>query len=103
MEKLKDKDGGRVIIHELLARYVDALQDMCYQLAYTCDNPPRITTGGLSVLEDAFRLLLLGWDNPHPVSWWQCQYSAGCQKTATCGRPTPEGYKQLCDEHAECE
>jgi hypothetical protein len=101
MEKLKDKDGGRVIIHELLARYIEVLEGVCYHFAYTRDDPPRITTGGLSVLEDAFSLL--GWDDPHPVPWRQCQYSVSCQKTATCGRPTSEGYKQLCDEHAECE
>jgi hypothetical protein len=101
MEKLKDKDGGRVIIHELLVRHVEVLTDMCYQFAFTLDDPPRITTGGLSILEEAFRLL--GWEDPHPVPFRQCQHPAGCQKTATCGRPTLEGYKQLCDEHAECE
>jgi hypothetical protein len=43
MDKLKDEGRGRVIIHELLARYVDALQDMCYQFAFVLDDPPRIS------------------------------------------------------------
>jgi hypothetical protein len=97
MDELKDKDAGRVISHELLSRHVEVLQDMCYQLAFTLDSPPRLTTGGLSELEDAFRLL--GWDDPHPLPWRQCQHEE-CQRTATYAKLTPDSYRRLCGEHS---
>ena len=76
--------------------YRDALEDMCQQFAYPGIGPSLIT-GGLSALEDAFAVL--GWDDPHPVPERGCD-EPGCTRIATCGTPTPEGYRTSCSEHA---
>jgi len=57
---------------------------------------PCLTTGGLSTLEGAFTML--GWDDPHPSLEDACQ-APGCTEWATCGAPTPDGYKRLCETH----
>jgi hypothetical protein len=54
------------------------------------------TTGGLSALEDAFAVL--GWSDPYPAPEMVCDHP-GCCQWATCGTPTPDGYKQLCSDH----
>ena len=76
----------------------EALEDMCHQFAYHSEtkNGPALSTGGLSTLENAFSLL--GWDDPHLVPDGKCD-ALGCQKWATCGTPTPDGYKRLCYDH----
>ena len=76
--------------------YKEALEDMVDQFAYSLDNPPRISTGGLSVLENAFKVL--NYPDPKPMPERRCQY-ADCQRTATCGTPSPHGYKRVCFEH----
>lgn len=81
-----------------LQKYHDALESMVYQFAYDADNPPRLLTGGLSALEEAFEVL--GWESPHPVPERGCQMPA-CQLMATCGTPTPDGYKWVCGPHMD--
>ena len=79
----------------------DALIGMVQQFAYWSDTAGGYTTGGLSALEDAFSVL--GWTDPMPDMEVRCQ-RPGCMRQATCGTPTPEGYKRLCGEHyAEAE
>lgn len=87
--------------HKLLARNKvlwDALEDMVHQFAYegSKNGTATLHTGGLSALEHAFGVL--GWDDPHPVPERGCEYP-GCANIATCGTPTPDGYKRLCIEH----
>jgi hypothetical protein len=77
-------------------RLREALEDMVDQFAYPLDEPPRITTGGLSALEHAFDVL--GYSDPKEVPGRECQIE-GCKKTATCGTPTPNGYKRVCLKH----
>jgi hypothetical protein len=74
----------------------DALEDMVDQFAYPLDDPPRITTGGLSALEHAFDVL--GYPDPKEMPERKCQYE-NCNKTATSGIPTRHGYKRVCLEH----
>jgi hypothetical protein len=81
-----------------LATMKEAVTDLVSMFAYRLDDPPRISTGGLSVLEDAFEIL--GYDDPHPVPERQCQFE-GCTKTATSGTPTKNGYMRVCLKHFE--
>jgi len=74
----------------------EALIDMVDQFAYPLDDPPRITTGGLSVLEEAFEVL--GYPDPMETPEKKCQFD-GCNKRATCGTPTEHGYKRVCIHH----
>ena len=74
----------------------DALIGMVQQFAYWSDTAGGYTTGGLSALEDAFSIL--GWSDPMPIPGARCQI-VGCNRQATCGTPTPEGYRRLCGEH----
>ena len=75
-----------------------ALEDMVDQFAYPLNDPPRITTGSLSALEHAFDVL--GYSDPKEMPERKCQYdSYPCHRTATCGIPTPNGYKRVCGEH----
>lgn len=76
----------------------DALLDMVTQFAHQTvkDGVPCYSTGGLSALEHAFSVL--GWDDPHPCPENACQMP-GCTAWATCGTPTPDGYKRLCGTH----
>ena len=80
-------------------RAEDALEDMCFQFAYTVETRegPALGTGGLSALEYAFRVL--GWDDPHYIPESVCQWE-GCLKRATCGIPTKtKGYLRVCETH----
>jgi hypothetical protein len=79
-----------------LQKYHDALESMVQQFAYEVDGPPRLSTGGLSALEEAFEVL--EWDDPHPVPERGCQMP-GCEQMGTCGTPTPDGYKRVCGDH----
>lgn len=76
----------------------EALRDMVDQFAYTTvkDGVLCLTDGGLSALEGAFAVL--GWESPKPIPDRECQIE-GCHQEATCGTPTPDGYKRLCSEH----
>lgn len=76
----------------------DALEDMCVQFGHdcTCNGLPALTTGGLSALEYAFAAL--GWEDPHLIPWAKCD-EPGCSKRASCGFPTPDGYRRTCGEH----
>lgn len=78
--------------------YRETIEDMARQFAYPTvkDGVACLTTGGLSALEGAFHDL--GWEDPHPVPEQACQ-AEGCAAWATCGTPTPDGYKRLCYEH----
>jgi len=80
----------------LLADFKKALEDMVDQFAYALDDPPRITAGGLNALEYAFDVL--GYPDPKEMPERKCQYP-DCNKTATCGTPTKDGYKRVCGEH----
>jgi hypothetical protein len=77
---------------------IACIADLVSMFAYKLDDPPRISTGGLSVLEDAFEIL--GYDDPHPMPERQCQFE-GCTKTATSGTPTEDGYRRVCLKHFE--
>jgi hypothetical protein len=78
----------------------DALEDMAWQFAYrtvTEDGRRALWSGGLSALERAFAAL--GWDDPYfPAESDGCQHP-GCERWATGGTPTADGYKRLCGEH----
>ena len=73
-------------------------EDVAYQFGYyfPIKDILYISTGGLSTLEWAFRIL--GWNDPHPVPECECEYP-GCHKHATCGTPTKDGYKRVCGKH----
>ena len=86
--------NDELIIEELHA----ALESMTLQFAYRTLVRRRrnLNTGGLSALEEAFEAL--GWDDPHFVPEGKCEDPA-CRKWASCGTPTPDGYKRLCYDH----
>lgn len=73
-------------------------EDVAYQFGYyfPIKDILYISTGGLSTLERAFRIL--GWNDPHPVPECECEFP-GCHKHATCGTPTKDGYKRVCGKH----
>ena len=73
-------------------------EDVAYQFGYyfPIKDILYISTGGLSTLEWAFRIL--GWNDPHPVPECECEVP-GCHEHATCGTPTKDGYKRLCGKH----
>lgn len=74
------------------------VEDLVRQFAYesSVDGMPAYSTGGLSALEGAFDVL--GWSDPHPAPEMACQHE-GCGTWASCGTPTPDGYKRLCYDH----
>lgn len=76
----------------------EAIEDLIMQFGYRTKKGGRlaVTTGGLSALEEGFRIL--GWDDPHPITDLECERD-GCHDEATCGTPTPDGYKRLCYHH----
>jgi len=80
-----------------LQKYHDALESMAHQFGYELDGPARLSTGGLSALEEAFEVL--GWEDPHPVPERECQIP-DCGAMASCGTPTPDGYKWVCGTHS---
>lgn len=106
--ELPETSGGRKALAKLLemcASEIDkndylreALEDMVLQFASTTVKNGRLclSSGGLSSLEYAFDLL--GWKNPHPIPERECM-ADGCSAEATCGTPTPDGYKRLCSKH----
>ena len=73
-------------------------EDVAYQFGYyfPIKDILYISTGGLSTLEWAFRIL--GWNDPHPVPECECEFP-GCHEHATCGTPTKDGYKRVCGKH----
>ena len=73
-------------------------EDVAYQFGYyfPIKYILYLSTGGLSTLELAFRIL--GWNDPHPVPECECEFP-GCHKHATCGTPTKDGYKRVCGKH----
>ena len=73
-------------------------KDVAYQFGYyfPIKDILYISTGGLSTLEWAFRIL--GWNDPHPVPECECEFP-GCHEHATCGTPTKDGYKRVCGKH----
>lgn len=81
-----------------LINWRDIVEDLVWQFAYRSNDTSRkwLTTGGLSALEGAFEAL--GWDDPHYVTEDGCEHP-GCAAWATCGAPTPDGYRRLCNEH----
>ncbi len=85
-------------MREINARLRELLEDLVHQFAYELDDPPRLSTGGLSVLEHAFETL--GWEDPHPIPF-RCCDEPGCTKIAHCGWPDPNGgkYRWTCRVH----
>ena len=73
-------------------------EDVAYKFGYyfPIKDILYISTGGLSTLEWAFRIL--GWNEPHPVPECECEVP-GCHEHATCGTPTKDGYKRVCGKH----
>lgn len=80
------------------ADFRETIKDLVIQFGYqtTRNGVPCVWTGGLSALEGAFTVL--GWDDPHPLPEMGCEHP-GCPEWATCGTPTPDGYKRLCGAH----
>lgn len=72
--------------------------DVVYQYGYKiiCNGRLHLTAGGLSTLESAFDIL--GWEDPKPFPEGECEMD-GCHEYATCGTPTPDGYKRVCGKH----
>lgn len=78
----------------------DALEGLLFQFAYdgkSIDGRPSLFTGGLSALEDAFEVM--GWPDPYAHPDLACCDEPGCSQRATCGTPTPNGYRSVCGEH----
>ena len=77
---------------------IEALDDMVWQFAHrtVIDGKRALSAGVLSALEHAFGTL--AWSDPHFVDTDGCQ-EPGCVAWATCGTPTPDGYKRLCGKH----
>lgn len=73
-------------------------EDVAYQFGYyfPIKDILYISTGGLSTLEWAFRIL--GWNDPHPVPECECEVP-GCHEYATCRTPTKDSYKRVCGKH----
>ena len=73
-------------------------EDVAYQFGYyfPIKDMLYISTGGLSTLEWAFRIL--GWNDPHPVPECECEVP-GCHEHANCGTQTKDGYKRVCGKH----
>ena len=97
--------GARKLIAEAPAEDVvpvadlkEFAEDVVCQFGYYVQHNGRlhITHGGLSTLEWAFEIL--GWENPKPFPEGECEWD-GCHEHATCGTPTPEGYKRVCVKH----
>ena len=80
------------------AEWREIVEDLMFQFAYRGhDKGGRyLWTGGLSTLEGAFAAL--GWVNPHRIEEYGCQWP-GCTDWATCGTPTPDGYRNYCGKH----
>lgn len=90
---------SREMSREISMESREIIEDLLHQFAYDCPHG-KLTTGGLSALEAAFEYV--GWSDPHPLDdSLLCQ--AGCGNRATCGTPTPDGYKRLCYTHYEKE
>ena len=108
MAMMKERGGWKSGGIERLATYEDTglepyeikgfAEDVAYQFGYyfPIKDILYISTGGLSTLERAFRIL--GWNDPHPVPECECEVP-GCHEHATCGTPTKDGYKRVCGKH----
>lgn len=75
----------------------EIIEGLVFQFGYWSDNDGGLTTGGLSVLEDAFDFL--GWEDPHPIVELQCD-EPGCLRQNTCGFPVGDGYRRTCFDHS---
>ena len=73
-------------------------EDVVYQFGYHINYKGRLhlSTGGLSTLEWAFGIL--EWEDPKPYPEGECEWD-GCYEYASCGVPTPDGYKRVCSKH----
>ena len=80
--------------HDLREMVEDLVRQFAHQTVK--DGVPHYSTGGLSALEGAFQVL--GWSDPQPAPEGGCE-AEGCTQWATCGTPTPEGYKRLYYAH----
>jgi hypothetical protein len=77
---------------------LECIEMLVSQFAYCCDGPtgPMYTTAKLGALDFAFEIL--GWEDPHPCPEKKCEFK-DCTQRATCGIPTPDGYKRVCSDH----
>ena len=82
---------------EIEAREI--IEGLAYQFGFrgVKDGATSLGTAGHSDLERAFAFL--GWSDPQPIPEEGCE-AEGCVEPATCGTPTPEGYRRLCRSHA---
>jgi hypothetical protein len=80
----------------------EALEGMVYQFGYWGvrdeggSEVGGFFTGGLSALEEAFRLL--GYGDFMPAPEVEC-CMPDCHGQATCGAPHPDGYRRTCGKH----
>lgn len=81
----------------------DALEGMVWQFGYrsTRGRNLRISTGGLSALEYAFRML--GWKDPHNITTLVTCDVAGCYQNTSSAGPWPDDgpYVHLCPYHSD--
>ena len=108
MAMMKERGGWKSGGIDRLAAYEDSglepeeikgfAEDVAYQFGYyfPIKDILHISTGGLSTLEWAFRIL--GWSDPHPVPECECEVP-GCHEYANCGTQTKDGYKRVCGKH----
>ena len=108
MAMMKERGGWKSGGIDRLAAYEDSglepeeikgfAEDVAYQFGYyfPIKDILYISTGGLSTLEWAFRIL--GWNDPHPVPECECEVP-GCHEYANCGTQTKDGYKRVCGKH----
>lgn len=81
-----------------VAELKEFAEDVVYQFGYKINHNGRLhlSSGGLSTLEWAFSIL--GWPDPKPYPEGECEWD-GCHEYASCGTPTPDGYKRVCGKH----
>jgi hypothetical protein len=78
----------------------ELLKSMVYQFGYRIikNGKTAITTGGLSVLEEAFKTL--EWNDPHFISEDNLCEIEGCYLEATSGKYWKDMYLKLCTKHS---
>lgn len=84
------------LLEAQVRRLREALESMVYQFGYD-DGKGNFWCGGLSALEEAFETL--GWGVKHPIPKGLLCDEPDCKQRATCGTPTPSGYRSVCGEH----
>ena len=76
----------------------EGVEDLLCQFAYQTKYRgwPALGTGGLSALEQGFKLI-----NRHDpqIAKWLCCQVIGCREHTCGGTPIPNGYAMMCSKH----